>query len=87
MSVKLPLVSGYSNEALTEKAEALIVPTTIPSHGTIAGSVVFYLDEQLVNRGRIDDFKLLITDAHDETSFLEPVGIRDLIDEDEAETS
>jgi hypothetical protein len=63
----------------------LRLPVRIETHGSIAGSVVFYLDDALVERSRIDDFKLLITDTHDETASLEPVIIRDLIDAEEAE--
>jgi hypothetical protein len=79
MSVKLPHVNCNSDG----NVDTLITPATIPAHGTIAGSVVFYLDAQLVSRGRIDDFRILITDAHEEIAALEPVIIRDLIDEEE----
>jgi hypothetical protein len=87
MSVKLPHVNRNSDDVLTDKSDALILPATIPAHGTIAGSVVFYLDEQLVSRWRIDDFRILITDAHEEIAVLEPVIIRDLIDEEEVDNT
>lgn len=87
MSVKLPHVNCNSDDVFTDNADTLITPATIPAHGTIAGSIVFYLDEQLVSRGRIDDFRILITDVHEEIAALEPVIIRDLIDEEEVDNA
>jgi hypothetical protein len=72
---------------LTDQSAVLKLPVAIDAHSTIAGSVIFYLDDELVGQGRIDDFKLVFTDTHDETAFLEPVIIRDLVDEEEAENT
>lgn len=79
MTLKLPLVNR--DQALHFADHPLLhLPLTIEAHGSVAGSVMFCLDDELVNRKRIDDLKLLITDSHEQTTRLEPAIIRDLID-------
>jgi hypothetical protein len=86
VTLKLPHVSGHQ-ETMFGDQPLLRLPLLIEAHGSVAGSVIFYLDDALVERTRIDNFKLLITDSHDETTRLEPVIIRDLIDAKQIETT
>lgn len=85
MTVKLPNANSVTDNIFEDQTPLFRIPVGIEAHGSIAGSVLFYLDDGLVDRGRIDDFKLLITDTHDETTSLEPVIIRDLVDAKETE--
>lgn len=84
MTLKLPHVNSEQQPAFPDHP-LLRLPVRIDAHGSIVGSVMFDLDDALVERTRIDDFKLLITDSHNETTLLEPVIIRDLIDAKEIE--
>lgn len=59
------------------------IPESIGAHQTIAGWVFFKIDNTLITDFDIDSYKLVITDSHDISTHLEPIVVREFVDEKE----
>jgi len=59
----------------------LPVPLRIDAHQTIAGWVYFGIKEELFSGSAVDKFIIILTDSHDVVSTVEPIIVRELIDE------
>lgn len=59
------------------------IPNPIGAHQTIAGWVFFNIDNTLITDFDIDSYKLVITDSHDVSCHLEPIIVREFVDEKE----
>ena len=59
------------------------VPERIDAHQTIAGWAFFKIDKTLITGFDINSYKLIIIDSHDVESHLEPILVREFVDEGE----
>jgi hypothetical protein len=59
----------------------LPIPLRIDAHQTIAGWVYFGVKEELFSGSAVDKFAIILTDSHDIVSTVEPIIVRELIDE------
>ena len=59
------------------------VPERIDAHQTIAGWAFFKIDKTLTTDFDINSYKLIIIDSHDVESHLEPIVVREFVDEKE----
>jgi hypothetical protein len=59
----------------------LPIPLRIDAHQTIAGWVCFGIKEQLFSGSAVDKFTIIVTDSHNIVSTVEPIIVRELVDE------
>jgi hypothetical protein len=64
-----------------EGTKSIIIPTHINAHGTIAGWAFFEIDDSIVRDVNIDRYEIRFVDAHGEESNMEPIILREIMDE------
>jgi hypothetical protein len=83
IAVKVPTDDTIAEQLGLDSASILHLPARIDAHQTLAGWLVFRVADDLLATGQIEDYCILFTDTHDAATTLEPVIVRDLIDEEE----
>ena len=79
----LPHDPGLRSRLGAGDTVAITRPQNIGAHQTIAGWVFFELDELLLDGVLIDSYEIRFTDSHGLQSKLEPIIIREVVDEKE----
>lgn len=64
-----------------EGTQPLIVPKPINAHQTIAGWAFFEIDDSLLGDVDIDRYEIRFFDSHENISSLEPIILREIVDE------
>jgi hypothetical protein len=65
-----------------EGSDPFIIPTNINAHGTIAGWAFFKIDNSILRDVIIDKYEIRFLDAHGKESSVEPIILREIIDEE-----
>lgn len=64
-----------------EGTKSIIIPTHIKAHGTIAGWAFFEIDDSILRDVNIDRYEIRFVDAHGKESNIEPIILREIMDE------
>lgn len=80
-AVKFPHDNSVGDKLIQNANNSFSLPCNIGAHQTAAGSVYFKVDDEILNNNRIDGYRLIITDAHEISSDIEPINVQELSDE------
>jgi len=81
MAVKIPLAGNLAAQFGSTGLTILVPPVRIDAHQTLAGWVMFEVNNSLLGESRVDSYSLLITDSHGATAKIEHAIVRELADE------
>lgn len=81
IAVKVRHDTNLKNVFAGGNMTTLPIPLRIDAHQTIAGRVYFGIKEELLSGSAVDKFTIILTDSHDIFSTVEPIIVRELIDE------
>ena len=81
-NIIIPHNSNLSENLGLEGTEPLIIPVHISAHGTVTGWAFFEIDESIINDVSIERYEIRLIDAHGNEINLEPVILREVIDEE-----
>lgn len=80
-NILFPHNSTLSKDFGLEGTESIIIPAHINAHGTIAGWAFFEIDDSILKDVNIERYEIRFIDAHGKESNIEPIILREIMDE------
>lgn len=80
-NIIFPHNSTLSQDFVLVDTKPIIIPTHINAHGTIAGWAFFEIDDSILRDVNIDKYEIRFIDAHGKESNIEPIILREIMDE------
>lgn len=80
-TIRMPYEDALRHDLGNPDLSMLALPLRIPAHDTKAGWLTFGIAYELIGDAEIQEYMLLLTDAHGEIVELQPGIFRELADE------
>lgn len=80
-NILFPHNSTLAQDFGLESTKSIIIPAHINAHGTIAGWAFFEIDDSILRNVNIERYEIRFVDAHGKESNIEPIILREIIDE------
>ena len=72
-----PALTDITPEAVSGRATVFALPARVDAHQTVAGWLVFSLDNTIIAGKTVDTHRILLLDSHGVITQTEPVMVRD----------